>query len=175
MGSLTPAEAQVTRSSAGGCRVDEVRYECREVVGDERWRRFRNRTPPPTGASRRVTPDSTSANGQPSAPVSAPSVDGRSPTTSPDEPNRAPDQIDHRTFGLPGDFRSSSGGGGDGGRDRSRPGDHAAGHGIGRVEIGGHEPGAAVYGSRRAIELAEVESAIKAYDDRGRRLALDGP
>src|SRR5207237_6632723 len=44
---------------------------------------------PPGGASRWVTPDSTSANGQPSASASAPSVDGRSPTTSPDEPNRA--------------------------------------------------------------------------------------
>src|SRR5215207_11171075 len=44
---------------------------------------------PPGGATDAVTPDSTSANGHPSAAASPPSVDGRSPTTTPMSPKRS--------------------------------------------------------------------------------------
>ena len=53
-----------------------------EVVADERGRGSGTRSSPDAGSSR-VTPDSTRANGQPSASASAPSVDGRSPTMMP--------------------------------------------------------------------------------------------
>src|SRR5262249_24090642 len=43
---------------------------------------------PPAAGTALVTPDSTSANGHPSAVASAPSVDGRSPTTTPWSPDR---------------------------------------------------------------------------------------
>ena len=44
---------------------------------------------PPGGATAAVTPDRTSANGQPSASAIAPSVDGRSPTITPEVPRRS--------------------------------------------------------------------------------------
>ena len=56
---------------------------------------------PPGRASGDVTPERTSANGQPRASASAPSELGRSPTTTPVEPNRARTSSAMGRSGLP--------------------------------------------------------------------------
>src|SRR5262245_44892165 len=56
---------------------------------------------PPGGATAAVTPDSTSANGQPSFAAMAPSVDGRSPTITPVVPSRRWTRVAVGASGLP--------------------------------------------------------------------------
>ena len=74
----------------------EQRREASKVGRDERRRRVGHRPSPPPPAP--ATPESTSANGQPSAAANAPSVDGRSPIMTPSGPNRDRNaaEIDHR-------------------------------------------------------------------------------
>ena len=124
---------------------------------------------PPGGATAAVTPESTSANGQPSASARAPSVDGRSPTTTPVVPKRSRISPTVGRGRLARHLRRAPGGGGDRGHDRAGARDQPTGYGIGGVEVGGDEAGAVADRARGPVELVEVERAVEAHDDRRRR------
>ena len=169
-----PASAAAT-AAASSARRSHVR-----VRGDEMRRERARSAATNAGAGSGTdsslpgpaTPDSTSANGQPSAAANAPSVDGRSPTMTPDAPKRSRTSATVAASGLPATSGTRPDAVATAATSAPAPGTRPSGR-IGGVDVGRDEAGPGADRVGGTGQAFEVEVAVPADHDRVGRGAID--